>query len=46
VTCYWQGVFANEEVWHNHLSNEGYILADEPDDLPDDALLSLYKIEP
>jgi hypothetical protein len=43
LTCYWQGVFADEGGWHNHLRNEGYILADDLEDLPDEALLLLYR---
>lgn len=43
IVCYWQGAFANETEWHNYLENAGYIRAYNPNDLPDETLLSLYQ---
>ena len=45
MTCYWQGVFADEKGWHNFLENEGYICAYDPSELPDECLLSLYQVD-
>ena len=43
IACYWQGVFVDEDSWHVYLKANGFMLASDPADLSDEALLSLYQ---
>jgi hypothetical protein len=42
ISCEWEGVFPNEEAWEAHLRESGVHRYNEPADIPDEVLLTIY----